>query len=186
MGVRLAGWLVGTGTSLGTLGTAGQSGDRKCGTTTGCTGRQRSLGDVWDVGGCGVRAPMEGLTIGPGRTDPHHLAAHQGHLQGHVLVPALGCDADVASDDGGDEGIGDLPVAVRVSFKDLPERVKRVPMAECPQAGGLQPPPVVPSPCPPCPPGHRCLCRVSSSSRRGWRRPGRMSRSSCTARRSPS
>lgn len=141
MGVRLAGWLVGTGTSLGTLGTAGQSGDRKCGTTTGCTGRQRSLGDVWDVGGCGVRAPMEGLTIGPGRTDPHHLAAHQGHLQGHVLVPALGCDADVASDDGGDEGIGDLPVAVRVSFKDLPERVKRVPMAECPQAGGLQPPP---------------------------------------------
>lgn len=121
---------------------------RPCGTTTGCTGRQRSLGDVWDVGGCGVRAPMEGLTIGPGRTDPHHLAAHQGHLQGHVLVPALGCDADVASDDGGDEGIGDLPVAVRVSFKDLPERVKRVPMAECPQAGGLQPPPRCPLPMP--------------------------------------
>lgn len=34
-------------------------------------------------------------------------------------MPALGCDAQVASCDGGDEGIGDLPEAVHVSFKDL-------------------------------------------------------------------
>lgn len=39
MGVRLAGWLVGSRTSLGTLGTTGQSRDHDCGTTTACTGR---------------------------------------------------------------------------------------------------------------------------------------------------
>lgn len=59
------------------------------------------------------------LTIGPCCTDPCHLAAQQGHLQGCTLVPALGRDAQVAGRDGRDEGIGDLPEAVHVSFKDL-------------------------------------------------------------------
>lgn len=39
MVVWLAGRLVGSRTSLGTLGTTGQSRDRDCGTTTVCTGR---------------------------------------------------------------------------------------------------------------------------------------------------
>lgn len=39
MGVWLAGRLLGTGTSLGTLGTAGHSRDCQCGTTIGRTGR---------------------------------------------------------------------------------------------------------------------------------------------------
>lgn len=59
------------------------------------------------------------LTIGPCCTDPRHLAAQQGHLQGCTLVPALGRDAQVAGRDGRDESIGDLPEAVHVSFKDL-------------------------------------------------------------------
>lgn len=59
------------------------------------------------------------LTIGPCCTDPRHLAAQQGHLQGCTLVPALGRDAQVTGRDGRDEGIGDLPEAVHVSFKDL-------------------------------------------------------------------
>lgn len=105
----------------------------------GTQGGWESLGDVWDVGWC-----AEGLTIGPGHVDPCQLAAHQGHLQGHMLVPALGCDTDVARDDGGDEGVGDLPLAVSVSFKDLPQRVKRVPMATHLWARGLWPPQLSP------------------------------------------
>jgi len=89
---------------------------------------------AWEAGGW---APAGELTVGPGRAGPRRLAAHQGHLQGHALVPALRRHADVAGDDGGDEGVGDLPVAVGVSLKDLSERVMR--------AGGLQPPPIIPS-----------------------------------------
>lgn len=126
-------WLVRTGTSSGTLGTETWSMDFKT-----ITGKQRSPGDMWDIKGCGVR----GLTVGPGCTDPCQLAAQQGQLQGHMLVPALGCDSDVAGSNRGDEGVEDLPMAVRVSFKDLPERVKREPMAECPWAWGLQPLPL--------------------------------------------
>lgn len=51
MGVWLVGRLVGMGTSVGTLGTVGQSRGSECGTTTGCAGRQRSLGDIWDIAG---------------------------------------------------------------------------------------------------------------------------------------
>lgn len=68
---------------------------------------------------------MEGLTVGTGCTDPCQLAAHQGHLQGRALVPALRCDTDIAGDDWGDKGIGDLSLAVSISFKHLLERVKR-------------------------------------------------------------
>lgn len=68
---------------------------------------------------------VEALTIGMGCADPCQLAAHHGHLQGHVLVPALRCDTDVAGDHGGNKGIGNLPLAVSISFKHLPERVKR-------------------------------------------------------------
>lgn len=50
MGVRLAGRLVGSRTSLGTLGTMGQSRDRGCRTTTGCTGRQSPQEDDLDLG----------------------------------------------------------------------------------------------------------------------------------------
>lgn len=68
---------------------------------------------------------MEGLTVGMGHADPCQLAAHQGRLQGHALVPAVWCDTDVAGNDGGDKDIRDLPLAVSISFKHLPERVKR-------------------------------------------------------------
>lgn len=73
----------------------------------------------------GVCGPVEGLTIGTGCADPCQLAAHHSHLHGHVLVPALWCDTDVTGDHGGDKGVGDLSLAVSISFKHLPERVKR-------------------------------------------------------------
>lgn len=110
----------------------GIAGTVSVGPPLGAQGGWGSLGDIWDVRWC-----AEGLTVGSGHADPCQLAAHQGHLQGHMLVPALGCDTDVAGDNGRNEGIGDLPLAVSVSFKDLPERVKRVQMATHPWAGGL-------------------------------------------------
>lgn len=49
MGVRLAGRLVGSRTSLGTVGTAGQSGDCDCETTIGCTRRRKPQENVSDM-----------------------------------------------------------------------------------------------------------------------------------------
>lgn len=67
------------------------------------------------------------LTVGPWGADPRHGAAQQGHLHGDALVPAVGRDTQVAGHDWGDEGVGDLPAAVHVSFKHLAEAAGMAP-----------------------------------------------------------
>lgn len=107
---------------------AGGDGERDLLVVTGRCGAERvpsasgpPLGAPRGCEGCGT------LTVGPWGADPHCGAAQQGHLHGDALVPAVGCDTQVAGHDRGDEGVGDLPAAVHVAFKHLAEAVGMAP-----------------------------------------------------------